>query len=716
MRQLLAKLNINLPPMPASPPTHAPDRQTLIQLGAVIAIALILHFSIAKSAIAIFSCVVYAIKCLIIWRKSKGLPQWVVMLLTVTSIGLIINSYGGWNGQTAGISFLVLLVSLKFLESHTVRDYFIVCLILYFLAASSFLFNSSLPNIILVIAYTTAITALLFKITNPASISAWSALKSSSGLILKSIPLALFLFFFFPRVQGSFGFLPSLDQTSNSLENSLVAGDMASNAFSNELAFKARFDGPIPPTSRLYWRSKVMNEEVNFAWQISDDENLSLANQRSAKEMRELAKETKGQTYYDILHEPSRDAFLPYLDFVTSYSIGTLGHDYSVRRRIRGGSFVYQGASTLAPYIPTEAPNFDFLTTTESQPTARLQALISSFRRNANTDLELAMAAYNHFANNEYNYSLSPPGLEDDTPLDDFLFNTRTGYCEHYASAFTTLLRWLNIPSRVVVGYHGGTVNRAGNFVEVRYSDAHAWSEAYIDGTWMRFDPTATISPERIEFGMDAIRELWENDLLDSNNRGNALTDFLNPTGTALVWKNMVETWSNVQYQWKKWVVEYDFETQQELLSKFGLHAKNSLYSLLLILSTGVFGVLIFYFWQLIPKSIKRTELQRLYMQFIAKAKKAGVDRNLSDTPSEFANKVIRSHPYAKTQIELITRVYLNLCYRAPTDKSAKQLETLKNEIKKLKLKRSKLSNKLLPTQLPENTIDTQRPYEKATQ
>lgn len=693
IRRLLKKFNINLPSLPSSPPTHAPDRQTLIQLAVIIAIALALHFTIAKSTIAVFSCVVYAIKCTIIWRRSNALPQWLVMILTVTSIGLIITSYGGWNGQTAGISFLVLLVSLKFLESQTVRDYFIVCLILYFLAASSFLFNSSLPNIILIIAYTAAITALLFKITNPAEISSYSALKSSSGLILKSIPLALFLFFFFPRVQGSFGFLPSLDQATNSLNDSLVAGDMASNAFSNELAFKAQFDGPIPPTSRLYWRVKVMNEEVNFAWQSSSDENLSLPNQRLGERLNEAAELSKGETYYDILHEPSRDVYVPYLDFVKSHSIGRLTHDYSVRlRRPNRGSFIYQGSSTLLPYLENEERSLAFLTSTQSQPTARLQALLSRLRRNAKSDLELATATYNYFSANEYNYSLSPPGLDDDTPLDDFLFNTKTGYCEHYASAYTTLLRWLGVPARVVVGYHGGTINKTGNFVEVRYSDAHAWSEAYINGSWVRFDPTSTISPERIEYGMDALRELWGDGQLGRAD-GNALSDFLNPTGTALVWKTMVETWSNVQYQWKKWVVEYDFETQQELLAKLGLQAKNSLYSLVAILSAGVFGILIFYFWQLIPKPAKLTDVQRSYLRFVAKAARAGVNRSVSDTPSEFANKVIRRYPNAKSHVESITRIYLSLSYRAPSLETDKQLAMLKDDVKKLKLKRANVKH-----------------------
>lgn len=688
---LLGKFNISLPALPTSPPTHVPSRTTLVQMAAVIGVALALHFSIASLTIALFSCLVYGLKCMIIWRKAKAPSQWLMMLLAIISLGLIILSYGGWNGQTAGISFLVLLVSLKFLESNTVRDYFVVCLILYFLAASSFLFNSSLPNIVLVISYTCAITALLFKITNPAPISAWSALKPASGLILKALPLAVFLFFFFPRLQGGFGFIPSLDQGDSALDNALVAGEMANSAFDNNLAFKAEFSGAIPPTSQLYWRAKVMTEEIDFTWRVSEIEMRKWQNLALAKQMRDQATPLSGSISYQIVHEASSDIFIPYLDYVRTYEMGLLNYDYSVFvRKPKRGAFKYQGTSTFRPSFDVPDINTDSLLITKSQPTtARLQALLNNIRQAHQTPQEIANAVYAHFANNSYHYSLTPPILADQTPLDDFLFNTQTGYCEHYASAFTTLLRWAGVPARVVVGYHGGTINSTGNFVEVRYSDAHAWSEAYINGNWVRYDPTAAISPERIEFGMEALRELWENGLLGSNASGRALTNFLNPTGAALAWKNALETWSNIQYQWKKWVVDYDSDTQQELLGKLGLSAKNGLYTVMIVLSSGVMAILLFYFWQLIPKGVKRTERQKIYLELVNKARKVRVIRKPSDTPNNFADKLISHQPELKNEIELITGLY-NELYYGNSDHNKQKIKKLRQAIKKLKLNKVK--------------------------
>jgi len=693
MRQFLAKLNINLPPLPPAPPTHSPDRAILIQMAVVIAIAILLHFSIASLTIALFSTLVFAFKCIIIWRNGKPPSQWLVMLLTLTSVGLIVVSYGGWNGQTAGISFLTLLVSLKFLESQTVRDYFIVCLILYFLTASSFLFNSSLTNIGLVVLYTVAVTGLLFKITNPATTSTVSTLKSSSALILKALPLALFLFFFFPRVHGSFGFLPSLDKDTNALDDSLVAGEMASSAFSDELSFRVKFDGDIPPTSSLYWRAKVMTNEVDFTWEVSKSNSLENGNQVIGQQMREQSEAgPPGDVRYDIVHEPTADKFLPYLDYVRTYDKGILSSDHSVRARpSQRGSFSYSGTSTLAPSFEVPDPALAPLIATQSRPTARTQALLNKINQDYSSDVDRVNAVYGYFRdyNNQFRYSLEPPVLDEQARLDDFLFNTRTGYCEHYASAFTTLLRWLKIPARVVVGYHGGNINRIGNLVEVRYSDAHAWSEAYLNGEWVRYDPTGAVSPDRIEYGIEALRERYGNGFLGSNTSGQGLTNFLNPSSSAQAWRRVIETWSSVQYQWKKWVIDYDFETQQELLKKIGLSTKNGLTSLLLVLGGGVFVFLTIYFWQLLPKPKKHTELQRIYYLFIRKARKGGLNTNISDTPNEVAKNLAALYPHLQSQIYDITRNYNRLCYGAKTEHHNADLDTLKRNIRHLKLKRT---------------------------
>ena len=100
-------------------------------------------------------------------------------------------------------------------------------------------------------------------------------------------------------------------------------------------------------------------------------------------------------------------------------------------------------------------------------------------------------------------YTLAPDILDRD-PVDGFLFNTRRGFCEHFAGAFALLMRAAGIPSRVVTGYQGGEMNPTGEYMIVRQSDAHAWAEALLDGKWERVDPTAAVAPSRIERGIGA--------------------------------------------------------------------------------------------------------------------------------------------------------------------------------------------------------------------
>lgn len=665
---------------------HAPDRVTLLQLAFIILIAIIAHFNIAKLFIAIFALLIWALKTGMIYQQLTKPPKFLVMMLTIVSIVMILLFYGGWNSQKAGISFLVILASLKFLEANTLRDYYVVCLLLFFLASSSFLFNSSLLNIIIVIIYVVLITSLLLKISSPTPIKLRSSLTSAGLIILKALPLAVFLFFFFPRVQGTFGFIPSQDEinSDNELSNSLVAGDFASGAFNNSPAFRVEFDGKIPSNNLLYWRVKVMTKEQNFQWQVTppSPEQLRLAQLRQTPELKVAT------VSYRIVHEDSNDSYAPFLDYVSSQELGELLQNHSVYLSKKpDGIFAYRGSSTASPqFNQTENINNEQLLTTLSTPKARTLALLSKWRRETNNDKELVNAVFQHFAKENFHYSLEPPGLGEN-PVDEFLFDSKTGYCEHYASTFTILMRWLGIPARVVVGYQGGQYNSIGNYLQIRYSDAHAWSEVWLDGQWQRVDPTAAINPARIDYGMDAWMEFWLDNSIGSNTTGRALADYLNPTGFASALRKVRDSWDNVGFQWDKWVVNYDFNSQKKLLNSIGLKHKDSLITLIGLVAAGTMLLMLFYFWQLIPQPIKIGEAQALYLNFVAKFKRHGINKALSDTPSEFAETAIAEFPNQAKDIKKITNLYLRLRYgRQQVNDEPENLKNFKLQIKQFKV------------------------------
>ena len=110
------------------------------------------------------------------------------------------------------------------------------------------------------------------------------------------------------------------------------------------------------------------------------------------------------------------------------------------------------------------------------------RALAERWRNAAgNDDAAVVRDALALFHDDGFTYDLDAPPLDRDS-IDDFLFNTKTGFCEHYASAFTFLMRAAGIPARVVVGYQGGYWNAFAHYLLIRQSDAHAWSEVWLAG------------------------------------------------------------------------------------------------------------------------------------------------------------------------------------------------------------------------------------------
>src|SRR5690606_12261507 len=172
----------------------------------------------------------------------------------------------------------------------------------------------------------------------------------------------------------------------------------------------------------------------------------------------------------------------------------------------------------------------------------RARALAENLKAAAQDDEDMVKIVLALFRNQPFTYTLTPP-LLGDNPVDDFLFNTRSGFCEHYASAFTFLMRAAGIPARVVTGYQGGEVNPIGNYMIVRQSEAHAWSEVWLEGQgWKRVDPTAAVSPQRVESGIAAA--VPASDPLPAFVRGGA--EWL---------RNLRFTWDSFATTWNQWVL-----------------------------------------------------------------------------------------------------------------------------------------------------------------
>jgi hypothetical protein len=278
-----------------------------------------------------------------------------------------------------------------------------------------------------------------------------------------------------------------------------------------------------------------------------------------------------------------------------------------------------------------------------------------------------------YFRTEQFYYTLTPPLMLQD-PIDTFLFETRSGFCSHYATAFVYLLRIAGIPARVVGGYQGGEFNKVGGFLEVKQADAHAWAEAWLEHKgWVRFDPTAAIAPERIERGINV-------DLQVASGAVNFGT--IVGQSDALNWlKRSRQLWQSLDYNWQRWVINYNTSNQNQFLQSLGITDIASLTQWLL--GSVALITLPLSWWLLKSKGPTVDKTLRLYQGFCAKLARVGIQIGKGEGAKDFAERAGKLRPDLSGQIDDITRIFMRLRYEAQTHES--DFQNLKKAIQKFK-------------------------------
>lgn len=571
------------------------------------------------------------------WR----MPRWILLPAALGMCFLVFKLYHTLIGRDGGLALLCGLVVFKLHEGHTLRDARLLLLLALFVTSSAFLLSQT-PFTMLYVLATSIILLTCWLLLERPDTTFLSRLKLTLRLLVQGLPIALLLFVFFPRLSGPLWSMP-LERGARSglAAGKIDPGSISQMAYDDTIAFRVEFRGAQPPLSSLYWRALIYENFDGRSW-YSLPPTFSLPLR--------LSQQGKSVSYTIIL-EPHQDVWLPALDLPLTAPAGTRRNnrwlvlsDRPVKQRLRytlESTPQWQNKEDVTQSLALQLPE-------QGNPQAR--ALAESWKSLPPAKRVAAGLAF--FARNRFAYTLEPPALTSNDSIDEFLFKTRLGFCEHYASSFAFLMRAAGVPTRLVGGYLGGEFNPAGDYMIIRQGDAHAWTEVWLDETgWQRVDPTAMVAPTRIEQGL-ASSVPQSSDLPMMMQQG-------------LGWlKNLRMQMDVAMNAWNQWVIGYDESQQISLLRRLGIDSVLAPRYLAWVgtLLSLVLGSLLWWHLRRRPHQHKDVALQ-LYQHWLSQMAKQGCPHQPSEAPQAYATRASLHLPTHAGLIQRITLSYLTLRY-----------------------------------------------------
>jgi len=595
----------------------------------------------------------------VIEQRRRPLPStWFRALLALTCFIGVLATYSSVSGVGPGSALLAIMAALKLLETRKRRDQFVLLFISIFLVMSSLLREQylwSLPYLMLAVLL--IMTAWL-RMSATDQESASRSFRTSGRLVLYALPLALAMWVFFPRIATPFWAVP-IDTSSGTsgLSDSMSPGDISSLSLSDAVAFRVAFDDAIPQPKDRYWRGLVLHRFNGRTW--TGNEPMA---DRSARDNVVVIGDPVA---YTITLEPTRQQWVFALDIPYTWSLPrtSMGRQYQLARvQPIDQRVAYDAVSYIQYRAEVELAGMfrDWYLRLPEGSNPQTAELAQQMFAAAGSRAAYIESVLQKFHQEEYYYTLEPPALGRD-PVDEFMFDTRQGFCEHYASAFTVMMRAAGIPARIVLGYQGGEMNPVGEYLIVRQSDAHAWTEVWIEGVgWYRVDPTAAVAPERIDAGMSA-----------------AMFD-----GAAAAWglsapseflHNLGLSWDAVNAKWNDLVLGYGPENQNKLMEWLGMDDPDWRKMMLTLIGIVIgMVILISLLLALRYRAPRPDRAAILYRTFV---RKSGVVLAIGETPVAFAAKAHSASMLDDAAIDGITAAYLATRYGLPDPQSLQQLE-----------------------------------------
>lgn len=566
----------------------------------------------------------------------KGLSRRWTGALSVVLLVQVLFQFRTLVGQEPAYTFLLALSSLRVMDYENERDRKFVILLGFMLISVKSLFSLDiywlLPSVL-------AFAGLWYSLLPP---QIPEKTKLLGKIFLRSLPLAILLFFAFPRLvipwamsrgggaQGEIGFSDEINP-----------GQVASLATNSALAFRAKMnDLPKQASRDLYWRGSVLTESAGLSWRPG----------RAG--LREPVSKPQRSAFYEVAIEPTSRMYLFTLDGTQDVELDSstvIPLQRSVFRSSRplAKAAVYRG-SWAANFTDRTLPTEEDLVVVPAQ--GRVAIWLDSIRAKKLSEQGILEELQNFFSREGFLYSLTPGVYTGPDDLEEFLFERKKGFCEHFAGAYATLARSLGVPARVVVGYQGGLYNPWGDFWKISQKDAHAWVEVFSAGVWQRVDPVKWVAPLRLEIGAEDFFSLSEAD-----QRAFAHSIDWRPSKQEhfLAWDQISFWIENVNYRWNYFLIDFDRGAQQSLWKRFfDFKAQTLLGGLFIVL------LLVFIFRSLLKPKENRTEEQALIRTVELWAARKGLYRGMAEPPLQFLDRVSDRYPLCRGSLTEILQYY----------------------------------------------------------
>lgn len=628
-----------------APPVEPLTPLALTWLLVTLALAVVPHARELSVWLTLLFAVALSWRWLIAVRGWSLPSRWLLLAMAVLAGAGVLIDYRTLFGRDAGVALLTAMTACKLLETRGLRDGVVLVFLGYLLVMSSLLYSQE----ILMVGYLFAVVLLMLAaqvmINRPhAGLRALAPLCLSGKMALQAIPVMLVLFVLFPRIPGPLWGLPKdAYKGRTGLSEEMMPGTVSELSKSDAVAFRARFAGSIPPPNQLYWRGPVLWNFDGRRWTAGEglpsNAPVSFEPEGAAVE-------------YSVILEPSNRIWLLALDLPASLPPRATMTPSFLLLRDQPVNEVYRYEVRSYPRYRTGD-----LTAAERNRALRLpprgnpraRALATEWRERDARPEALVDAALALFREQAFYYTLTPPLLGGDS-VDEFLFRTRQGFCEHYASAFVFLMRAAGVPARVVTGYQGGERNAFGDYLIVRQADAHAWAEAWFEGRgWVRVDPTGAVAPNRVQEGLYAA-------VADPNE-----LPFLARRGSGSEWlRQLAMSWDSLNNSWNEWVLAYGPDRQKEFLSGLGFGPVDwGDMTVAMTVALSGFGLLVAGLrWR---GRDSRDPVARAYLRFCARLARRGLARGAQEGPLAFAERVATSRPELAVPARQIGQLYAAL-------------------------------------------------------